>query len=404
MTGSARRTLLVLGICAAWALTSVAPLWKYLSHPAAIAATMLGLTAIPLGMYGLHRLNKSQHQISIVSFLLLFAVLTAAFTILYPISQKHTLNIGSDREDALRIELNAIRNHQDPYFTRTFLGNPPTPLPGAMLLAAPFFAMGHIAWQNFLWLALFILFILHFFRFRATAIFYLAVFLLFAPSHLGDFTAGGDYLTNFFYIAFAVALFDWSLNHSFYVSIPPALLLGVALSSRIIYAVILIPLCALTLQRASRFRTAALFFIVLLTAAAVTLPVFAPHPLPHLLQQLQQNSLKLRFIPNAIHPQWTLPLLAALVACTAFFIRMNRARLFLIFSVAAFVMLAPSVLTFALHAVHLRYAFSYLSASTLSFSLWALSRYEHDDYASLNRPNQIMEIHRAPNPTNRDTL
>jgi hypothetical protein len=39
-------------------------------------------------------------------------------------------------------------------------------------------------------------------------------------------------------------------------------------------------------------------------------------------------------------------------------------------------MLAPFVVTFALHSDKLRYAFFYLSVSTLSFSLWALSRYE----------------------------
>lgn len=39
-------------------------------------------------------------------------------------------------------------------------------------------------------------------------------------------------------------------------------------------------------------------------------------------------------------------------------------------------MLAPFVITFTLHSDKLRYAFFYLSVTTLSFSLWALSRYE----------------------------
>jgi hypothetical protein len=333
-------------------------------------------------MSWLDRLNRKQHQISTGWFLLLFLALTAAFTILYPISLKHNLNIGSDREDALRIELDAIHNHQYPYDTRTFLGNPPTPLPGAMLLAAPFFAVGHIAWQNFLWLALFFVFAVRFFRYRATALFYLALFLLFAPGHLSDFTSGGDYLTNFFYIAFAVALFDRFLDHPFYACTPAALFLGVTLSSRIVYAAILIPLLALTLQRTSRSRAAALSFLILLAACAVTLPVFAPHPLPHLLQQLEQNSIKLRYIPAAVHPQWTLPLLAILLSCSAFFVRINLPNLFLTFSIASFVMLAPFVVTFALHSNKLRYAFFYLSVSTLSFSLWALSQYERTFPAS----------------------
>jgi hypothetical protein len=391
MSAAARRTLFVLGICLAWALTSAAPLLKYLSPAKAIAALALGFLSIVIGMSCLIRLNLRPRQISIGWLLLLFLALTTAFAILYPISLRHTLNIGSDREDALRIELLAVRHHQYPYDARTFLGNPPTPLPGAMLLAAPFFALGHIAWQNFLWLPLFFFFAVRFFRYRATALFYLAVFLLFAPGHLSDFASGGDYLTNFFYIAIAVALFNWSLDHSLYASIPAALFLGVALSSRILYAVILIPLLSLTLQRSSRLRAVVLFFLVLFAACAVTLPVLSPHPLSRLLLQLQQNAIKLRYIPAAIHPQWTLPLLAILVACTAFFVRMDLPRLFLIFSAATFVMLAPFVVTFALHSEKLRYAFFYLSVSTVSFSLWALSRYEHSHSTYFDPPKRSVD-------------
>jgi hypothetical protein len=284
-----------------------------------------------------------------------------------PLSQKHTLNIGSDREDALCKELRAVQNHQYPYATRTFLGNPPTPLPGAMLLAAPFFWLGHIAWQNFLWSALFSLFTTYFFQHRATALFFLAVFLLFAPANLSDLTSGGDYLVNFFYVTVAIALFTRSLRLSFYAFIPAALLLGVALSSRIIYAVVLIPLLSLTLQRTSRYRTVVLFVVVLATAAAVTLPIFAPHPFMHLVQQLNQNSIKLRYIPRALHPRWTLPLFAVILSSIAFFVRMDLPRLLLTFSVANFVMLVPFVFTFALYSQRLRYAFFYLSVSSLSF-------------------------------------
>ena len=376
MNHSARRLLLILSVCLTWLLISWAPLWKYLSHSKASAAMMLGLVAIALGMYWLDRLNRRERQISIGWFVLLFLVLTAAFAVLYPISLRHTLNIGSDREDALRIELTAVRHHQYPYDTRTFLGNPPTPLPGAMLLAAPFFALGHIAWQNFLWLALFLFFSVYFFRYCATALFFLTVFLLLAPASLSDLTSGGDYFINFFYIAIAVALFTRSLDLSLYACIPAALFLGVTLSSRIIYGVVLIPLLALTLQRVSRSRAAVLFGIVLVIAAAITLPVLAPYPFTHLLQQLDQNARKLRYIPSELHPRWTLPLLAVVASCVAFFVRMDLPRLFLAFSVASFVMLAPFAITFALQSEKLWYSFSYLGVCTLSFSLWALSRYE----------------------------
>src|ERR1700719_4158567 len=118
MSAAARRTLFVLGICVAWALTSAAPLLKYLSPAKAIAALALGLLSIVAGMSRLLRLNLSPRQIGIVWFLLLFLAFTTAFAILYPISLRHTLNIGSDREDALRIELLATRHHQYPYDAR----------------------------------------------------------------------------------------------------------------------------------------------------------------------------------------------------------------------------------------------------------------------------------------------
>ena len=376
MNPSVRRFLLVFSVCATWVLISWAPICKYLSHGKATAAILLGILFIALGMRWLDRLNQKQCQIGAGWFVLLFLIMTAAFAVLYPVSLRHTLNAGSDREDALRIELNAVHHHQYPYDTHTFLGNPPTPLPGSMLLATPFFVLGHISWQNFLWLALFFVFTIRFFRHRATALFFLAVFLMLAPANLSDFTAGGDYLTNFFYIAIAAALFIRSLDRAYYVCFPVAFFLGITLSSRIIYAVILIPLLALVLQRTSRSRAIALFAIVFIAATAVTLPIFTPHVFTHLLQQLDQNARKLQYIPSALHPRWTLPVLAVIVACTTFFVRMNFQRLFLIFSITSFVMLAPFVVTYSLHSEKLRFNFSYLGICTLSFSLWALARYE----------------------------
>jgi hypothetical protein len=69
---------------------------------------------------------------------------------------------------------------------------------------------------------------------------------------------------------------------------------------------------------------------------------------------------------------------------------MDLPRLFLIFSAATFVMLAPFVVTFALHSEKLRYAFFYLSVSTVSFSLWALSRYEHSHSTYFDPPNEAL--------------
>jgi hypothetical protein len=369
------RPLLVAGVCLAWLLCAFAPLLKYLSHPKATAAMAIGVLGIALGMYWLQRLNRTQRQIHLAWFLLLFALFTTAFAIFHPLSLTHPAGRSSDREDALQIELTAVTHHQYPYDFRTFLGNKPTPLPGALWLAFPFFALGHVAWQNLFWLALFFLFVMRFFRHRATALLLLAVFLLLSPANVNDFVSGGDYLTNFSYIAIALGLFIRSLDRPLTHCIPAALFLGLTLSSRIVFAVILIPLLALTLQRTSRSRTLLLFTVALATAAAITLPVFTPHPLHHLLEQLNQGADKLKFIPSSLYPRQTLPLLTAALACGCFFVRMDLPRLFLAFSISSFVMLAPFVVTAAVHTGNLS-SFSYLALSTLSFSLWALSQYE----------------------------
>jgi hypothetical protein len=373
---SGRKRWLIVGVCVGWSIISVHPIWKYLSHAEASAAFLLGLVVIVFGMLWVDRFNRRQRQIGLGWFVILFVVLVAAFAVLYPISLRHTLNSGSDREDALRVELSAVVRHSYPYDARTFLGNPPTPLPGAMLLAAPFFAVGHIAWQNLFWLALFFFFTVRFFDYRATALLFLMVFVLLAPANLSDLISGGDYLTNFFYFSVAVALFARSLGCSYYICIPAALFLGVTLSSRVVYGFALIPLLALTLQRTSRLRTVVLFVAVLAGAATVTVPILAPHFLAHFVGLLNQNSGKLRYIPGALHPRWTLPLLAVIASSTAFFMRMDLPRFFLIFGVASFVVLAPSAATLALYSERSGYVLSYLAICVLSFCLWALSRYE----------------------------
>ena len=369
------RLLLIASVCLAWLIDAIHPLWRYLSHTQAVLALTVGLIGIVIGMLFLDKLYKRDKQLDLRWFFFLFILLVTSFTFLYPLSLRHTLNIGSDREDALRVELTALHHHEYPYDARTFLGNPPTPLPGAIFLAEPFFLLGHIAWQNFLWVALFFIFAIGFFHNRATALFFLSVFLLLAPSNLSDFTSGGDYLTNFFYLAIAVTLFVRWLNRSWLVCVPAALFLGLALSSRIIYVVVLIPLVALTLQRASRARVAILFVITVVVAAAITLPIFMPRPIPLLLLQLKQNSGKLQFISGVVHPEITLPLIACLVASCSFRFRMDLPRVFLAFGAASLVMLGPSVLSSVLHAGG-GYSLFYLSVCGLSLSLWLLFEYE----------------------------
>ena len=52
----------------------------------------------------------------------------------------------------VRVALTELASGRYPYTATTYLGNPITPLPGALLLAAPFWwVTGSAAWQNVAW-------------------------------------------------------------------------------------------------------------------------------------------------------------------------------------------------------------------------------------------------------------
>jgi len=367
----------ILAIAAGWLAISTAPLWKYLSHPKAIAAAAFGVLGIATGMLIVDRLNRRGWQPGYGWLAALYLLLAVAILILYPLSLRHTFNAGSDREDAIRVSLNAIQHHQFPYSARTYLNNPPTPLPGALLLATPFHALGHIVWQNLFWTALFFLLSLRIFRHRATALFFLTLFFLCTPVVINDLVTGGDYIINFLYITIAVVLFVSALQRRLPVAMLAAAFLGIAISSRAIYPLVLIPLLALTLQRSSRGRTAALFTVVTATAAAVTLPVFTPHPLTRLLHQLMLTSSNVVTLPHSLHLVIILPLLALLILGSAFFLQMNLQCLSLLFALATVIILAPPAIAQAL--LGNTTAVSYLAVPVMAMSLCVLARYEIAD-------------------------
>ena len=81
--------------------------------------------------------------------------LVAVFAVGVPASADLVLGVGSDRANALDVALSELAAGRYPYAATTYLQNPITPLPGALVLAAPFrFLLGTAAWQNVAWTAL----------------------------------------------------------------------------------------------------------------------------------------------------------------------------------------------------------------------------------------------------------
>ena len=118
----------------------------------AVATGLAMLLLVPTATEALHRAPPWVLPALVVACL---AALVTVFVVGVPVSANHVLGVGSDRADALDVACSELAAGRYPYAATTYLQNPITPLPGALLLAAPFrFLLGSAAWQNVAWTAL----------------------------------------------------------------------------------------------------------------------------------------------------------------------------------------------------------------------------------------------------------
>ncbi|HTA16274.1 MAG TPA: hypothetical protein VK786_00835 [bacterium] len=106
---------------------------------------------------------------------------------------------NSDRGDALFKATRAMLDGDNPYAQRTVLGNPITPMPGALVLAVPFVCLGeHLGFQTVLWLTVF--FMLLGGGFGSAAQNRGLLVLALSPVVFQDLAQSGDYIANALYV------------------------------------------------------------------------------------------------------------------------------------------------------------------------------------------------------------
>lgn len=206
-----------------------------------------------------------------------FAALALLFAVAYPIVQSGTYGAGSDGDEALEIAVRELLAGRYPYAVRTYLGNPISPLPGSLLLGAPFVLLGSGALQNLFWLL--VLFVAVGRRLGDERWALLLLWLLWStPAFLHKFVTGYDYVANSLF----VLLFAWGLIRAAPerggLRWAAALALGVALSSRANF-LLLAPLVYTQLvQRAGWRMATGLGAAVAASFAAITLPFYLHDP------------------------------------------------------------------------------------------------------------------------------
>ena len=210
-----------------------------------------------------------------------FLAATACFAVLYPIENSKGPGKSSDRDQGLNISATRLLHGEYPYYENEPTAGPLSVLPGSILLATPFVAVGNSAFQNLFWLSALVALASWLFADRLVALALIAISLALTPSGIHEYISGGDLMSNGIFVAvFSIlALRAWALpcqgNSWRWLSL---LLMGLALASRPNFLFILPPFAALLWRETSLPKALIASTTVFLAFLAITLPFYLIQP------------------------------------------------------------------------------------------------------------------------------
>ena len=310
----------------------------------------------------------------------LIALLCVVIAVAYPILNTTVPGHGSDRDDALRLAATALLRRRYPYRELTYLGGVITPLPGALLLAAPFVLLGNVALQTVLWLGVLYAAARRLLE-SAVAAAVLLAWIVSTPAVLHELVTGGDLFANGIYVGvFALLLLKASSRPRS--DIAAALMasagLGVAIASRLTYP-FLLPLAFVHVASLTgRARATIYVLAVCLVFAALTLPFYLhdPEQFPPLHMRYKVEYLS-GFL---LHAAVVVPVLTALFALLVCRLPSRGAVAFMIQS--TLVIAFPTLLLAAFASMNaslsadepLSYGVGFTGLAALGFGVKALGR------------------------------
>jgi len=279
--------------------------------------------------------------------------LIALFALLHPLARSGRFGPGSDSGDALNRAVHALLRGEFPYAQKTFLGNPITPMPGELLLATPFVLIGDGAWQIFLWLPLAFLLARKALGSTWRALMFSWLVLLACPAVLHHFVTGNDYAANSISVLVLAVLLTESASWQ---SAIFAVLLGVAISSRANFLLVLPIVAGRLVATIGAVRGLGLAAIAAAAFCAVTLPFCLPDPGAF---SPLQSAQKLRLLESILpHANLLVPIAGALLSLVLALPKLNRSRASFLrnaTAVLAFTLLLPAILWTAIGAQRLQY-------------------------------------------------
>ncbi len=313
-----------IGLALFLAIPSAGQVQKYLGLPTAAAYVFL-LLLFFLAAYQpilLKFLQKVTLKQGIWIATATVMVLAAAFWVVYPIADSGVVGGGADRDEALGIAAEELLNGRYPYKLETYLGNPISPLPGAVILAIPFVLMGNSAYQIFFWLPIFAVVISCYFRPAAPALALLLTALLLSPVILRGVATGSDLLSNSLYVfifAFLMIRCVTSPDAKLWQKVLFAALLGLGLSSRPNF-ILALPLLFSILAQNGGWKSAVKYTgITCFVLLAVTLPFYLYSP-----QEFSPLHVSSKLESPIPHTDIAVPVMAGVMALALSLQRMSR--------------------------------------------------------------------------------
>jgi len=187
---------------------------------------------------------------------------------------------GSDRDESLNLGVTELLHGRYPYHAVTQLGNPVSQMPGSLVLAVPFVLLGNAALQNLAWCAIYFFMSVRSIGDVPKALALVVLRLAAGAVIFQDIVTGGDLVANSVMVLGAMMLVlnqeggSWTTGQSLFASA----LLGLALSSRLSF-LLLVPLLAERRVRRVGLRQAAGSLLVAgLVFVAITLPFYLYDP------------------------------------------------------------------------------------------------------------------------------
>jgi hypothetical protein len=214
-----------------------------------------------------------------------FTLLFMVFMVVYPIADSGRLGFYSDRDEAIDVAVRQLAAGNYPYRCKALsgihdgcpaVGNPIAPLPGALLVSAPFVLVWGSAVQSFFWLGVFYFSSKRYTGNANLSSVHLLSLVVLAPVLVAEILTGGDLIANTLAVTSFILL---SLRARSPMSgIVRGLLLGVMLSWRAHFILVAIPLAAYHIKSRELDKLLMIGLAAAVSFVAVTVPFWLVNP------------------------------------------------------------------------------------------------------------------------------